>query len=48
MKPRKHQMSKERCQDLCWPKVHDSAQSFVLLSYTTCMLELRDQHVYFG
>ena len=33
MKPGKHQRSKQRCQDLCW-KVHDPAQSFVLLSYT--------------
>ena len=27
MKPRKHQRSKQRFQDLCW-KVHDRAQSF--------------------
>ena len=33
MKCSKHQRSKQRCQDLCW-KVHNSAQSFVLLSYT--------------
>ena len=33
MKPGKHQKSKQRRQDLCW-KVHDRAQSFVLLSYT--------------
>jgi len=33
MKPRKHQRSKQRCQELCW-KVHDRAQSFVLRSYT--------------
>ena len=33
MKPGKHQKSKQRFQDLCW-KVHDRAQSFVLLSYT--------------
>ena len=45
MKPGKHQRSKQRCQDLCW-KVHDSAQSFVLLSYT--MHELRNQHVSIG
>ena len=32
MKPGKHQRSKQRRQDLCW-KIHDSAQSFVLLSY---------------
>ena len=43
--PGKHQRSKQRCQDLSW-KVHDSAQSFVLLSYT--MYELRDQHVSIG
>ena len=42
MKPGKHQSNKQRCQDLCW-KVHDPAQSFVLLSYT--MHELRNQHV---
>ena len=33
MKPGKHQRSKQRRQDLCW-KVHDWAQSFILLSYT--------------
>ena len=33
MKPGKHQRSKQRCQDLGW-KVHDSAQSLFLLSYT--------------
>ena len=33
MKPGKHQRSKQRFQDLFW-KVHDRAQSFVLLSYT--------------
>ena len=38
MKPGKHQLSKQRFQDLCW-KVHDPAQSFVLRSYT--MHELR-------
>ena len=37
MKPGKHQRSKQRRQDLCW-KVHDCAQSFILLSYT--MIEL--------
>ena len=31
MKPGKHQRNKQRFQDLCW-KVHDRAQSFVLLS----------------
>ena len=36
---RQHQRSKQRCQDLYW-KVHDPAQSFVLLSYT--MHELRN------
>ena len=41
MKPGKHQRSKQRFQDLCW-KVHDRAQSFVLLSYT--IHELRNQH----
>ena len=45
MKPGKHQRSKQRCQDLGW-KVHDSAQSFVLSSYT--MHELRSQHVSIG
>ena len=45
MKPGKHQMSKQRCQDLRW-KVHDPAQSFVLRSYT--MDELRNQHVSIG
>ena len=33
MKPGKHQRSKQRSQDLCW-KVHDRAQSFVLLCMT--------------
>jgi len=33
MKPGKHQMRKQTCQDLC-QKVHDCAQSFVLRSYT--------------
>ena len=42
MKPDKHQMSKQRFQDLCW-KVHDRAQSFVLRSYT--MHELRNQNI---
>ena len=41
MKPGKHQRSKQRFQHLCW-KVHERAQSFVLLSYT--MHELRNQH----
>ena len=45
MKPDKHQKSKQRCQDLCW-KVHDSAQSFVLRSYT--MHELSNQHFSIG
>ena len=45
MKPSKHQRSKQRCQDLGW-KVHDSAQSFVLCSYT--MHELRNQDVSIG
>ena len=37
MKPGKHQRNKQRCQDLCW-KVHDPAQSFVLLSMLSlCM-----------
>ena len=45
MKPGKHQRSKQRSQDLCW-KVHDRAQSFVLLSYT--MHELRNQHFSIG
>ena len=45
MKPGKHQRSEQRCQDLCW-KVHDSAQSFILPSYT--MHELRNQHVSIG
>ena len=31
MKPGKHQRSKQRSQDLGW-KVHDGAQSFVLVS----------------
>jgi len=39
MKPRKHQRSKQRCQDLCW-KVHDHAQSFVLYSYTVWSKQL--------
>ena len=42
------QTSKEQTnifQDLCW-KVHDPAQSFVLLSYT--MHELRNQHFSIG
>ena len=42
MKQDQHQSSK---QDLCW-KVHDSAQSFVLGSYT--MHELRNQIVSIG
>ena len=42
MKPGKHQRSE---QDLCW-KVHDSAQSFVLPSYT--MHEVGNQHVSIG
>ena len=42
MKRGKPEKGKQRCQDLCW-KVHDPAQSFVLLSYT--MHELRNQHV---
>ena len=42
---RKHQRSKQRCQDLGW-KVHDRAQSFVLRSYT--MHELRNQHISIG
>jgi len=41
MKPGKHQRSKQRFQDLCC-KVHDSAQSFALSSYT--MHELRVQN----
>ena len=45
MKHGKHQRSKQRCQDLCW-KVHDPAQSFVLLSHN--MHELRNQHVSIG
>jgi len=47
MKPRKHQSSKQRCQNLCW-KVHDCAQlqTFVLRSFT--MHELRNQHVSIG
>ena len=45
MKPGKHQRNKQRFQDLCW-KVHDRAQSFVLLSYT--MHELRKQHFFIG
>ena len=45
MKPSKHQRSKQRCQDLCW-KVHDRAQSFVLLSCT--VHELRNQHIAHG
>ena len=47
MKPRKHQSSKQRCQDLCW-KVHNSAQlqTFVLRSFR--MLEIRNQHVSIG
>ena len=44
MKPGKHQRSKQRFQDLFW-KVHDRAQSFVLLSYT--VHELRNQHFLF-
>ena len=42
MKPDKRQRSKQRCRDLCW-KVHDRAQSFVLLSR-----ELRNQNVSVG
>ena len=45
MKPGKRQRSKQRCQDLGW-KVHGSAQSFVLSSYT--MHGLRNQHVSIG
>ena len=45
MKPGKHKRSKQRFQDLCW-KVHDRAQSFVLLSYATH--ELRNQHFSVG
>ena len=45
MKPGKYQRTKQRCQDLCC-KVHDSAQSFVLRSYT--LHELRNQHVSIG
>ena len=45
MKPGKHQRRKQKCQELGW-KVHDGAQSFVLLSYT--MYKLRDQHVSIG
>ena len=46
MKPGKHQKSKQGCgQDLSW-KVHDPAQSFVLLSYT--MHKFRNQHVSIG
>ena len=45
MKPSKHQKSKQRCQDLCW-KIHDPAQSFVLLS--CAMHELHNQHVSIG
>ena len=40
VKPGKHQRRKKRCQNLCW-KVHDTAQSFVLHSYTVD--ELRNQ-----
>ena len=42
MQPRKPVRTKQRLQDLCW-KVHNSAQSFDLLSYT--MHELRNRHV---
>ena len=45
MKPDKQQRGKQRWQDLCW-KVIDSAQSFVLPSYT--MHESRNQHVSIG
>jgi len=45
MKPGKHQMSKQRFQELCW-KVHDRAQTFVLRSYT--LHELRNQNVSIG
>ena len=45
MKPRKHQRSKQRRQDLRW-KVRNRAPSFVLRSYT--MHELRNQHVSIG
>ena len=45
MKPGKHQRSKQRFQHLCW-KVHERAQSFVLLSYA--MHELRNQHFSIG
>ena len=46
MTPGKHQRSKQRFQDLCW-KVHDCAQSFVLLSYTMHEL-LNIQHFSIG
>ena len=39
MRPGKHQKNKKRRQDLYW-KVHDSAQSFVLLSYTMHELQI--------
>ena len=45
MKPGKHQMSKQRFQELCW-KVLDRAQTFVLRSYT--LHELRNQNVSIG
>ena len=45
MKPDKHQMSKQRFQDLC-SKVYDHAQSFILRSYT--VHELRNQNVSIG
>lgn len=42
MQPCKPVRTKQRLQDLCW-KVHNSAQSFDLLSYT--IHESRNQHV---
>ena len=45
MNPGKHQRSKQRRQDLGL-KVHDRAQSFVLISYT--MNELRNRYVSLG